>query len=86
MLNRPTFGGHIIARSFCRDTPTRTEDPLVPNQVRYQLRHIPKSSLNGDGKGSHFFVLAEIFCRKIKIAYLCPPNGEVGEWLKPSVC
>ena len=24
-----------------RDTPARTGDPLVPNQVRYQLRHIP---------------------------------------------
>ena len=26
---------------ICRDDVTRTHDPLVPNQMRYQLRHIP---------------------------------------------
>ena len=31
----------FFALSLRRDTPTRTGDPLVPNQVRYQLRHIP---------------------------------------------
>ena len=29
------------APNYSRDTATRTRDPLVPNQVRYQLRHIP---------------------------------------------
>ena len=27
--------------TFCRDDPTRTDDPYVPNVVRYQLRYIP---------------------------------------------
>ena len=26
---------------FCRGGQTRTDDPLVPNQMRYQLRHTP---------------------------------------------
>ena len=26
---------------LCRDDPTRTDDPYVPNVVRYQLRYIP---------------------------------------------
>ena len=26
---------------FGRDDPTRTDDPYVPNVVRYQLRYIP---------------------------------------------
>lgn len=28
----------------CRGTVTRTPDPLVPNQMRYQLRHTPITS------------------------------------------
>ena len=28
---------------LCRGDMTRTCDPLVPNQMRYQLRHTPKS-------------------------------------------
>ena len=28
---------------FCRGDRIRTCDPLVPNQVRYQLRHAPKT-------------------------------------------
>jgi hypothetical protein len=26
---------------YCRGGQTRTDDPLVPNQMRYQLRHTP---------------------------------------------
>ena len=29
-----------------RDDPTRTDDPYVPNVVRYQLRYIPISGIN----------------------------------------
>ena len=32
-----------IALFFCRGDRIRTCDPLVPNQVRYQLRHAPKT-------------------------------------------
>ena len=33
ILSAPAF--------LCRDDPTRTDDPYVPNVVRYQLRYIP---------------------------------------------
>ena len=32
---------HQPAPKSCRDDPTRTDDPYVPNVVRYQLRYIP---------------------------------------------
>lgn len=31
---------------FGRDDPTRTDDPYVPNVVRYQLRYIPRACLS----------------------------------------
>ena len=31
----------------CRDDPTRTDDPYVPNVVRYQLRYIPIAYYSG---------------------------------------
>ena len=31
----------ITPAQVCRDGETRTPDPLLPKQVRYQLRHIP---------------------------------------------
>ena len=31
--------------NFCRVERTRTFDPLVPNQVRYQLRHYPFNTM-----------------------------------------
>ena len=33
--------GTALTLCYCRDKRTRTSDHLVPNQVRYQLRHIP---------------------------------------------
>ena len=39
----PTVQPNLPIRTSCggRDGETRTPGPLVPNQVRYQLRHIP---------------------------------------------
>ncbi len=31
----------LFSQPLCRDDPTRTDDPYVPNVVRYQLRYIP---------------------------------------------
>ncbi len=31
----------INGLSICRGGQARTDDPLVPNQIRYQLRHTP---------------------------------------------
>ena len=42
--NRKTNSGCQFPDSlivFGRDDPTRTDDPYVPNVVRYQLRYIP---------------------------------------------
>ena len=41
---------------FCRGDRIRTCDPLVPNQVRYQLRHAPKNIKCSTGTAlRHFF-------------------------------
>ena len=36
--------------SFCRDDTTRTCDPLVPNQVYYQLYYVPNASVKASAK------------------------------------
>ena len=35
---------------FCRGDRIRTCDPLVPNQVRYQLRHAPRTDFSQQDK------------------------------------
>ena len=39
--NKKTAGRKVQLMYFGRDDPTRTDDPYVPNVVRYQLRYIP---------------------------------------------
>ena len=40
---------------FCsRDDWTRTSDLVVPNDARYQLRHIPKVFMKKGGKDNAF--------------------------------
>ena len=62
-MGRPPI---FSASEICRDDPTRTDDPYVPNVVRYQLRYIPiasgrvqKSSLRED---CFLIVLATAAC------------------------
>ncbi len=45
MIKKETQPFNLLTIAFLngRGGQTRTDDPLVPNQMRYQLRHTPKS-------------------------------------------
>ena len=47
---------------FGRDDPTRTDDPYVPNVVRYQLRYIPIAHGLCDFSGKKELHFCNPFC------------------------
>ena len=49
---------------FCRGDMTRTCDPLVPNQMRYQLRHTP-------GRVTPALRTPQRDCKDKEFFYLC---------------
>lgn len=53
---------------YCRGDRIRTCDPLVPNQVRYQLRYAPYESsfpLNSIANLGSFFESTKLFAKKM---------------------
>ena len=64
---------NLHALNFSRGDKTRTCDPLVPNQVRYQLRHAP---IDG-AKLAFFFKLTNTHARQydfLAVQTKCKPS------------
>ena len=57
-------------RSFeCRGTVTRTLDPLVPNQMRYQLRHTPSVLEKRTANILPYFTIRKFFAKILRQKY-----------------
>ena len=56
---------------------TRTCDPLVPNQMRYQLRHTPKRGCKYSKTGAKIKINVAIFAEHMKQAINIPDTGSL---------
>ena len=53
----------------CRGTVTRTLDPLVPNQMRYQLRHTPSVLEKRTANILPYFTIRKFFAKILRQKY-----------------